>query len=314
MIGKSWSEAGEVEKARDIYWQAIQKMGNDAEAQAVEDLLTGVSKLYKGEEQKAQLVVRFQDLEAEASANQQKVLVARTLWAQALIVKKSNPAISDTYLLKAVPLVDVRVLNPQLLVDFADALQRTGKTSEAVALYRDLVKWNPRAVQRDRAFAALGQIALAAGQEKEALEYFVRFDKETFGSPISGEIMLTKATLEKKRGLVTDAQSTLEKILANKFTGSKNKAAALCDIGDILLAKGDAAKAVPYYQKIYVMYGRWTDFVARAYLGSGAAFEKLKDRDAAINTYKEMVSRPELAETKELVEAQTRLAKLEAGA
>ena len=314
MIGKSWSEAGEVEKARDIYWQAIQEMGNDAEAQAVEDLLTGVSKLYKGEEQKAQLVVRFQDLEAEASANQQKVLVARTLWAQALIVKKSNPAISDTYLLKAVPLIDVRVLNPQLLADFADALQRTGKTSEAVALYRDLVKWNPRAVQRDRAFAALGQIALAAGQEKEALEYFVRFDKETFGSPISGEIMLTKATLEKKRGLVTDALSTLEKILANKFTGSKNKAAALCDIGDILLAKGDAAKAVPYYQKIYVMYGRWTDFVARAYLGSGAAFEKLKDRDAAINTYNEMVSRPELAETKELVEAQTRLAKLEAGA
>lgn len=313
-IGKSWQESGDVEKARDIYWQGIEELGNDVEAQAVEDLLTGVTKLYKGEEQKAQLLARFHDIEFTATANKQNTLAARALWAQAHIVKKSDPQSSDDFLLKAVPLVDVRVLNPQLLADFADALKRAGKISEATAMYRDLVKWNPRAVQRDRAFGALGQIALAAGQEKEALEYFVRFDKETFGSPMFGEIMLAKATLEKKRGLLPDAQSTLEKLLANKFTGSKTKAEALCDIGDLLLAKGDAAKAVPYYQKIYVMYGRWTDFVARAYLGSGAAFEKLKDRDAAINTYKEMVSRPELADTKELVEAQSRLAKLEAGA
>jgi len=53
--------------------------------------------------------------------------------------------------------------------------------------------------------------------------------------------------------------------------------------------------------------------VASAYLRSGAAFEKLNDRQAAINTYREMLGLETMANTPEAVEARGRLAKLGEG-
>jgi hypothetical protein len=44
------------------------------------------------------------------------------------------------------------------------------------------------------------------------------------------------------------------------------------------------------------MHGRWKPWVAKAYLRSGEAFEKIKDPTSARRTYHELVSNPELAE------------------
>ncbi|MEO8350152.1 MAG: tetratricopeptide repeat protein, partial [Chthoniobacteraceae bacterium] len=66
---------------------------------------------------------------------------------------------------------------------------------------------------------------------------------------------------------------------------------------------------VPYYQRIYVMYGRWPEWVAKAYLRSGDAFEQLGDRDAARRTYQEMIGNEALNDQPEAGEARGRLEK-----
>ena len=37
--------------------------------------------------------------------------------------------------------------------------------------------------------------------------------------------------------------------------------------------------AISYFQRLYVMHGRWRDWVAKTYYRSGEAFEKLDDLD-----------------------------------
>jgi hypothetical protein len=55
------------------------------------------------------------------------------------------------------------------------------------------------------------------------------------------------------------------------------------------------------------MYGRWRDWVAKAYYRSGEAFEELKDDLAARRTYQELTSSEDLAGFQETALARERL-------
>jgi len=67
------------------------------------------------------------------------------------------------------------------------------------------------------------------------------------------------------------------------------------------------AEAIAYFQRIYIMHSRWHDWVAKAYLRSGEAFEQLKDTTAARKTYQEMVGIEELQSMPESSTAKQRL-------
>jgi len=76
------------------------------------------------------------------------------------------------------------------------------------------------------------------------------------------------------------------------------------------MRQGKPQLAVPYFQRIYVMYGRWPEWVAKAYLRSGEAFEQLQDVEAARKTYAELIDNEVLKEMPEHAVAEQKLAKL----
>lgn len=306
-IGWVYRQEGDTAKARDVYWNAISEYGDDAEIRSVDDLFPALGKLYKGPEETAQYLARLRDLREEAATEKKNTLAMRALWAQAFAQRKSDPARAQELLLEAAPLANVQTTNPLLLADFAGAYMATGRDKEAEQMWRDLVKWNPRAPQKDRAFAALGMLELERGNEKAALAYFDRFERETMGSVIFGKTLLAKAQLLDSRGLYPDARKTLEAVLASTSSTGQEKAEALFRIGDIYMREGKPQLAVPYFQRIYVMHGRWRDWVARAYLRSGEAFEKLKDDLSARRTYQELSEKEELADLQETAQARKRL-------
>lgn len=301
-------QEGDTEKARNTYWQAIEKYGNDADIHSVDELFPALSKLYKGESaDSAAYLAKLRDMAHEADGSGKKALAMRALWAQAQAVKKSDPAQSTQLLLDAATRADVSKTNPLLLADFAEVLIAEKKEKEGEQMWRDLVKWNPRARQKDRALAALGLLEMQKGDEKKALDYFDRFEKETMGSLLFGKIMLAKAELLSKRGDPAGARKALETLLANKFASGQDKAQALYRIGESYMKEGDPKLAIPYYQRVYVMYGRWRDWVAKSYLRSGEAFEKLADKDAARRTYQEFLENESLKDLPEGPEAKQRL-------
>ncbi len=305
-IGWVYRQKDEPEKARQVYWDAIKEHGDDPSIRSVEDLFPALFRLYKGDDA-PQYLALLRDLQEEAESKNQTTLAMRTLWAQATALRKTDPEKSRSLFLAAAALANVESTNPLLLADFAEALQSAGKNAEASTMFRDLVKWNPRAPQKDRALAALGFMELANGNDKAALAFFDRFAREAQGSRETGRVLLARAALLEERGKSDEARQALEILLANEYTSGQQKAEALYLLGNSQLRAGKPQLAIPYYQRVYVMHGRWRDWVAKAYLASGQAFEKLNDTTSARKTYQELGEKEDLAGLPEVVTANERL-------
>lgn len=297
---------GREEEARALYWSTIRELGNEAQYRSVEDLFPALAKLY-GKENRELYLTLLRDLREEAQRNDQPLLQLRSRWAEAAVVGREQPSKAREILIEGADLLDVPTASPAMIADIADALRTQGENIRAEKLYRDLIKWNPRAPQKDRAFAGLGLMLQRTGREQEALAYFDRFERETLGSSLFAEVLLSKARLEAKRGNQDTARLTLEKILESPSSRGNEKAAALFELGELNMSANNPALAVPYYQRIYIMHGRWTDFVAKAYLRSGEAFEKMDRPEDAVRTYREMIGREELSGYAETEQARTRL-------
>ena len=310
-VGWCHRQAGRPEEARKLYWETIARHGDDPAIRSVDDLFGAAGKLYKGDAERAQFVAKLRDLREDADRHGRKTLAMRALWAQARVWQKREPEKSRELFLEAAARANVQTDNPLLLADFADAFAAAGKTTEAEKMWRDLLKWNPRAPQKDRALAAIGLGELARGNERAALELFERFEQETAGSPMLGKVLLARAKLLEQRGEFAPAQKALEALLADKPTPGAIKSEALFRLAELQMRQNKPQLAVPYYQRIYVMYGRFPDWVAKAYLRSGEAFEKLQDNDAARKTYEELIANEQLANLPEHQQAADRLAKLQ---
>lgn len=303
-IGWVLRQRGEDDKAREIYWDAIREHGNDPSIRSVDDLFPALQRLYKGDDAQRYITL-LDDLQEESA--KKPVLKMRALWAKATALRKTDPALSQTLMLEAAALANVQTTNPLLLADFADASAAAGDRAKALGFYADLIKWNPRAGQKDRALAALGLMELEADNESAALAHFDRFEREIPASRQAGAVYLAKAGLLEKRGRTDDAVASLEALLKSEYSSGQQKAEALYRIGDIYMRAGKPKLAIPYFQRIYVMHGRWREWVAKAYLASGQAFEKIDDLTSAKNTYKELTGKEDLSDLPETKRAGDRL-------
>ena len=306
-LGWYYRKQEQPEKARKIYWQAIRDLGNDPQIRSVDDLFPALARLYKGPSESAEYLALLDDLVSEPSNQKKSTLRMRLLHAQAQALKKSDPTRSQALLIDAAALADVQEANPALLVDFGNALLASGQNKKGEEMLRDALRWNPRAMQKDRILAALGEMEMKQGNDKAALDWFNRFERENLGTPLFAPTMLSKAKILQKRGRFDEAIKTLEEVLKKETASGERKAEALCLIGDLNMAENNPKLAIPYYQRVYLMHGRWRPWVARAYARSGEAFEKIKDSTAARRTYSEFLSKPELEEFPEATTAKDRL-------
>ncbi len=310
-IGRSWTREDQPAKAREIYWKAISEMAQDPKKLAVEDLFRGLIRLCKEPAEKEWLRSELRRLKDSPATPENRHLRARAAWALGQFMKKEEPVVASVLFNEAGEIVDTTLANPALLADVAESLRTTGRPDKAEKVYRDLVKWNPRVPQKDAALAALGIMAAEAGREDEALKQFARFERETPGSLFGVQVHARKAEILRKRGESEEALASYAALLEIPGASGRDKATALLASGDILLEKGEKKKAFVYFQRVYVLYSRFSDLVATAYLRSGGVLEALNDRESARRTYEEMLQREELLETKEASLARERLARLQ---
>lgn len=306
-IGWTHRMANDPDKARAVYWSTIRELGAESRRRSVTDLFQGLSKLYAEADATDEYLDELRTLTTTALGNGQNALALRGLWAQAQALERSDPESARAKLIAASRLIDPPTTNPAMLADIGDALREDGQLDAARTVYADLRKWNPRSTQKDRAFAGLGLIAVARDDPDEALRQFERFERETLGSPLLPDILLAKARLLADRGEPDGAQAAIERLLAEETVAKAQKAEALLTMGDLHMQAGNPARAVPFYQRVYIMYGRWADLVARSYVRSGQAFEQLERTEEAIKTYEEMLAREDLSEHAEAETARRRL-------
>ena len=306
-IGWTHRQQGSLDTAREVYWSAISEQGDDPTIPSVDNLFPAISKAYKGDDEQGEYLSRLGRLRREAEHAGKKTLATRASWAEAVALMKGDPEKAQAGLVELSKQLNVQTDGSLILADCADALLAAGTEKEGEALYRELLRWNPRAIEKDRALAALGRIEINRGNAEAAMELFERFEREVVGSRLFGEVTLSRAKILQGSGRMADARKVLERVLGSEYALGKEKAEALYLIGEIHMSESRPDLAIPYFQRLYVMYGRWPDWVAKAYYRSGEAFESLHDELSARKTYQELTEREDLAGSEEARKARRRL-------
>jgi len=305
-------QAGEKEAAAEFYWDAIREHGQDPEALAVEEMLLTLRKYYRGgvdpdpETGRQRYLALLQELESDARRDARNTLAARAVWMQAQLQKDRQ----DELWASLPEVTGRRELSARMLADAADALRRQGKREAAGECYRTILSWYPRSLYKDRSYAGLGILARMEGDDSQALDYFSQFERETVQSPLWSQVLRSRADIYLARGDYERAIRELEQILDIDSAKGLPWVQALYEIGSIHLSQNAPKKAIPYFQRIYIMYRRWDEYVAKAYWESGQAFEKLQMGEEARNTYAEFVENTHLSERPEYGKAQERLGQL----
>ena len=310
-IGWAWKKQDKPEEARKVYAEALTTYGNDRMNHAVEDIQRGMARLYApGPERDRWLA----DLRTQATALQaegRKVHAARNVWLLGQLLKRSDPEQFKARMLEIAHDFEPKDLSARVMIDLAEFQIAEGRVSEARTLYAAYASDFPKHRDKDRALAGLGLIAAQAGDEKTALGYFERFEKEAGYSSLMPRVLEARSKLLADRKDYAGAAADLERILALPSAKGQPWARALFQLGELSAQQKAYDKAHAYYQRIYVMYGRYRDWVAKAYLACGRSLEKLDEKPKAVKTYEEMLAQNDLAAFPEYAEAQKRLKEIQ---
>jgi tetratricopeptide (TPR) repeat protein len=197
-----------------------------------------------------------------------------------------------------------------LLGQCGESLLRRDKEAEARAMFDALVNVYPKCEVLDFAYNGLADLAYRAKDYKKALTLYSKALDE-----VSAAYRVKEATLGKARALaalnqINDAAKIFEQVVGTKEWRGETTAEATFALGDIEMNRADYAKAIGYYQKVFVAYQKFPKWTAKAYIQSARAFEKLGKNQDAIKTYREMIGNEKIANTDEVGEAKKRLAEL----
>jgi tetratricopeptide (TPR) repeat protein len=236
---------------------------------------------------------------------------ARLAYYESFLLRNSRkPAEADAALLAIGTEYDPGALSAPLLAETGQALLKAGHADRASANFAALLETFGKSTYRDYAYVGQGDLALAAGQPAAALQAY-----QNAIDLAGAEHLLREATLGRARALyelgrLDEAAKLFEVIAASKEWRGEPTAASLHHLGLIAAKQGDLPKANAFFQRVFVSQGRYPEWVARSYIESGRAFEKLSRPGEAAATYREMLRNERLAGRSELEDARARLAVL----
>jgi tetratricopeptide (TPR) repeat protein len=305
--GVACTEEEQLEEARKLYWEALAKHGNEAQHYGVEDILLAMPRLYRGEEARVELLRETQRVRSEAQKEKRLVLACRLSWMEGQMQPKDKPTLAQADFIMAAEHLDVKRMNPRVTADCADASRAAGSKLSAESLYRDLIKWHPRAVEVERAQAGLGFLEADAGNAEAAMERFKKFEKKSVTAELAIAVALRKAELLVQMRREDEAVEVYKGLLENKMAPGRAKAQALMAWGQLLEKQRKVLPATAYYERVYLAYGKHADLAARAYLARGRALESLGNKGAAAEVYTELREREAMQTFPEYEEAALRL-------
>ena len=294
-IGWSWQAEDQSGETLRIYWDTIEEFGDQPENHGVEDILLALRNLYPGEDGRRRLATMLAELHEQAIEDGRDTLAVRSQWARGHVLAADSELGRDAAFLRAAQRVDAKIHNPLMTIDCAESMVAAGQLNDAEELFTELRRWHPRSLHKDRAFLGLAGIAVRRQEYDQALAWLDRFETEVTASARGGEMVLMRADILERSGRAELARAELERLLEMGEAPAELRARTLLRLGDALAAGGEEMQAIVYYERVYITYGRFRDVVAEAYWKRGQLLEQLDRRDEAIEVYRELALRADLA-------------------
>ncbi|HNR94807.1 MAG TPA: tetratricopeptide repeat protein [Kiritimatiellia bacterium] len=305
--GWALRQTGETDKAQRFYWTILSRHGNTRGWEGFTPVFKDMMRLYGPEGQD-----RFRaDLEqkySEALQNRRLTLGARLKMA---IILSRPPEEQGAEIQKLADTFTVQHLGPEEIGFVGQYFLNAGQTEKGMTYLNTLLTEFPKSAYVAVAHVRMAEAAYLAGDLEKALEYATLGVAEAFDPALYIDAQMVHSETLRALGKYEEAIPGYTEVLANRMSPKAYKPLCLLGLGDCHAAMDRPEKAIAFYQRIYVLYRAYTDAVVQAYLRSGEQFEKLKDRQAAINTYTELINDEKLGAVPEAAAAKERLAKLQ---
>jgi TolA-binding protein len=309
-MARAWNARGEEQKALDICCETVLRYGGNPQLASVDLLLqqlikeSGVDR--GGAEYAQKVLARLADDRSAACGSEGSRVLCLRLTA---LFAEISPDGDDAQALLDEPSLDGFTPLP-LLVRAREAL-RQGRPDEVDPVYDRFMEQ----------FAGIDSAAQMANLKIRAL-----IDAGRFGAALS----LARESFETYSGY-PDAGRT-QKLMADALRNLKEYDAAIELYNEFLTvrewrgeltpqviywigvcrAKQDRiTEAFAYFQRVYVLYELYPEWMAKAYAASIDCLEKLGRQDEIVKTWREMVANPAIAATPEGQQAQQQLDRLQ---
>ena len=297
------------DEARKLYWTMIERYGNTPAWEGFDLMLKDLAGMY-GDVAPDGFISDLRAKQQKALGERRTTLASRLAWVEAESKSPEDQWANAPIFAARYPRDE---LGTETLAWLGELYLKNGKPAEGLACLERLLKVNPESRYAALAHTRIAEQQVATKSYEEALAH-----TELAMAYAAAPAVIMEATFLRAKSLeglqrYSEAVTDYNTVLSGRSAPRMLKPEALLGIGACLEAQGQYRHAIPYYQRIYVLYGAYTSAVARAYLRSGIAFEQLKDMEAAAKTYHEMLGQDSLSGTPEATEARQRLLKLGSG-
>jgi tetratricopeptide (TPR) repeat protein len=294
------------DEAREFYWSILRKFGNRRDWEGFNALYDDLWSLYEEEPG----IIRSQLQDDYSRALKEKELTLASRLKRAMIPSDQS---AEERLLSAQRMARVfpqELLGAEEMAFLAESFLAGGDQQAARAYYDQLLEAFPDSMHSARAYTERAHLALQDEQYEAAFKAADQAVRLAMDVDLLIRAQFLRAQAARLAGQYDQAISDYNAILAQRGAPGEFKAQGLLGIGQCYGAQEDWNKAIPYYQRIYLLYGAYTNEMAQAYLESAEAFERLGDYEAARNTYREMLSQESLEGHSLLTDAREKLATL----
>ncbi|MCB1225678.1 MAG: tetratricopeptide repeat protein [Verrucomicrobiales bacterium] len=335
-ISRAKVREGKIDEAKTLLADAIKPMMANAANEQVEVLVQQLADLMAPKRRRSSDGNYEGPTFEEVSAELEKLITPpqegmngtaqmRILFAKAWLAQKMR----ETE--KAQRLFDVLVevanpddLSPLLLSVVGDNARSKGNLEKAEGCYNRLIEYFSDSEFADAAPVGLAEIAYSKEEYDKALELFDDAVEKYAASSRLLDATLGRAKTLVKLNKLDEADELYTTIANTREWRGEPTATALYMLGEIAFMRKDYARAIPYFQRVFVAHQRWKSWVAKAYLQCARCFLQLNrpadptaepprpnsDREAAKLFLIEMTARKDLQDEPEMQEAKTELSKL----
>ena len=185
--------------------------------------------------------------------------------------------------------------SPRILAIVGDYFVKRGSEERASASYNRLLQFFPQSPFMDWALVGLGQMAYKAKDYETALKRFTQAVDEYPGAKY-GEAQIGKARVLFDTGKMDESEKLLKEMFGDKSVSKESKAEMTWLLGEIRFQQKTLPDAFNYFQRLYLSFAAFPQWMAKGYLRAGQTKEALDKGTDAIDIYKDAVNDPGKAE------------------
>jgi TolA-binding protein len=310
-IVNALKQGGNEDEALEEMYNAISRYGNEPKKYGIDMMIRDLAAEYQSQgnsESRNRVMERLYKELTRARETRQRTLSMRlvALFAELrpeVRIKLAEGLLQESYITEAAPIT----LN--LMGRYA---REVGLIDFATKVYRHFLEHHAESDLALPAYRGMAELLIEKGKAEEAEPLLLEISSRFAMFEDAGWATLRLGELRRKQKNYDEAMEFYNMVLAVKEWRGETWAEALYRIGDLKREQNDHREAFAFFQRVYVMYEGYPEWAARAYAGSAECLVKFGRIQEAVDTYREMIAKPNLRKASIQPQARKRVKELEA--